>query len=122
MPTTHSVPGSPAPDRTATDQTAADQIATDYTAADQGRPSAVGPSRLPPQPSGYPYPPPAARPRLRRSDSERMLLGVCGGIAEYPDVDPTLVRLAMIVTLFWGGLGVLLYLIAAIVLPRPATN
>lgn len=109
MPTTHSVPGSPAPDQ---------------TAADHGHPfPAGGQSQPAPQPAAaYSYPLPAARPRLRRSDSERMLLGVCGGIAEYTDVDPTLVRLAMIGTLFWGGLGVLLYLTAAIVLPRPATS
>ncbi len=55
--------------------------------------------------------------RLYRSGNERILGGVCGGIAEYLNVDPVLVRLAAIVFGFWGA-GVLVYLIAWIVVPK----
>jgi phage shock protein C len=56
-------------------------------------------------------------PRLHRSATDRVVAGVCGGLAEYLEVDPTLVRLAFIVGTLWGGLGVLIYLILAVVLP-----
>lgn len=46
-----------------------------------------------------------------------MLLGVCGGIAQRFDLDPTLVRLAF-VALFFFGPGLLVYLISALVVPR----
>jgi phage shock protein C len=42
---------------------------------------------------------------------------VCGGIAEYLTVDPSLVRLAFVVATLWGGIGLLLYVILAIILP-----
>ena len=47
-----------------------------------------------------------------------MLDGVCGGIAEYFDIDPTLVRLGLILFCALGGSGILAYIIAAIVIPR----
>lgn len=46
-----------------------------------------------------------------------MICGVCGGIAEYFNIDPTLVRLAVILFTFAGGSGILAYLIAAIIVP-----
>ncbi len=55
--------------------------------------------------------------RLYRSRSQRMLAGVCGGIAEYFNVDPTLIRLAWVIFAFLGGTGVLAYIIAAIIIP-----
>jgi phage shock protein C len=55
--------------------------------------------------------------RLYRSRSERMIAGVCGGLAEYFGIDPTLVRLAFIVALFYGP-GPLAYLIMMIVVPE----
>lgn len=55
--------------------------------------------------------------RLYRSNQDRMLLGVCGGIAERWQLDPTLVRLAFVLLLFTGP-GLLIYLVAAIVVPR----
>jgi phage shock protein C len=54
-------------------------------------------------------------PRLHRSATDRAVAGVCGGLAEYLEVEPTLVRLAFIVGTLWGGLGVLVYVILAIV-------
>jgi len=57
------------------------------------------------------------KPRLYRSNDARMLLGVCGGVAQRLNIDPTLVRLAF-VALFFFGPGLLVYLIAAAVIPR----
>lgn len=56
--------------------------------------------------------------RLYRSDTERMLAGVCGGIAEYFDVDPTIIRLAWVLFCLMGGSGVLAYIICAIIIPK----
>lgn len=55
--------------------------------------------------------------RLYRSNSERMLGGVCGGLGKYFSVDPTLIRLAWVVFSLCGGAGVLAYLIAWIIIP-----
>ncbi len=56
--------------------------------------------------------------RLYRIEQGKMIAGVCGGVAEYFDVDPTLVRLAWIIFCACGGSGILAYLVAAIVIPR----
>lgn len=66
-------------------------------------------------------PMPASDTRIRRSASDRMLLGVCGGIAEHTDIDPVYIRLAFLVSLFWGGIGFLAYVAAALVMPKPLT-
>ena len=55
--------------------------------------------------------------RLYRSDSSRMLCGVCAGIAEYFNLDPTLIRLAWALFCILGGSGVLAYILAAIIIP-----
>lgn len=55
--------------------------------------------------------------RLYRSRTDRMLAGVCGGIAKYFDIDPTLVRLFWLIATFAGGSGILAYIIATIVIP-----
>lgn len=57
--------------------------------------------------------------RLYRSNVDTMICGVCGGIAEYFEIDPTLVRLAWVVgSCFSAGAGVAAYIIAAIVMPK----
>jgi phage shock protein C len=56
-------------------------------------------------------------PHLHRSATDAVLAGVCGGIAEYLSLDPSLVRLAFVVATLWGGIGVLAYIVLAIVLP-----
>lgn len=56
--------------------------------------------------------------RLYKSDTDKMLEGVCGGIAEYFGIDPTLVRLGWVVFCVIGGSGFLAYIIAAIIIPR----
>ena len=55
--------------------------------------------------------------RLYRSKDERMIWDVCGGLAKYFDVDPTIIRLVAVLTLFLGLAGVLVYIILAIVIP-----
>lgn len=56
--------------------------------------------------------------RLYRSRSSRMLGGVCGGIAEYFNIDPTLVRLGVVALSLAAGGGLLAYIIAAIIIPE----
>lgn len=56
--------------------------------------------------------------RLYRSTRDKMIAGVCGGLAEYFDVDPTIVRLIAVVLIFGWGSGLLAYLIAAIIVPK----
>ena len=56
--------------------------------------------------------------RLYKSNENKMVCGVCGGIAEYFDIDPTLVRLGWVLFCALGGSGILAYLIAAIVIPH----
>lgn len=62
--------------------------------------------------------------QLYRSESNKMLAGVCGGIAEYFNADPTLVRIgAVVLVLITGGAGILAYIVAAIVIPtKPAAT
>ena len=55
--------------------------------------------------------------RLYRSRSQRMICGVCGGIAEYFNIDPTIIRLAWVLFSVAGGSGLLVYLLAAIIIP-----
>ena len=55
--------------------------------------------------------------RLYRSECSRMLCGVCAGIAEYFNLDPTLIRLAWALFCVLGGSGVLAYILAAIIIP-----
>jgi len=56
--------------------------------------------------------------RLERSRTDRVIAGVCGGIAEYFEVDATLVRVGMVI-LGLGGLGILIYIVLLIVMPLP---
>ena len=55
--------------------------------------------------------------RLRKS-SDKKLCGVCGGIAEYLDMDPTIVRIIWLVLVLCAGTGVMAYIIAAILMPN----
>jgi phage shock protein C len=56
--------------------------------------------------------------RLYLSSSDKKIAGVCGGFAKYLDIDPTLVRIAYAVLVLFGGTGVLLYIICALVMPE----
>ena len=68
-----------------------------------------------------PSPPPGdpvGPPRLRRSNDDRMIAGVSGGIADHFGIDPIIVRLAFVALALLGGSGVALYLIAWLVMPH----
>lgn len=56
--------------------------------------------------------------RLYRSNDEKMIAGVCGGLAEAMDIDPTIVRVVFLLLALLGGHGILLYLILWLVMPR----
>jgi phage shock protein C len=56
--------------------------------------------------------------RLYRSTEHRMIAGVCGGLGEYFDMDPTIVRLIVVATALAAGTGLLAYLIAWIIIPQ----
>lgn len=56
--------------------------------------------------------------RFYRSKKDKMLAGICGGLAEYFDVDPSLVRLATVLLCLYAGTGLLIYIIAAIIIPE----
>lgn len=60
--------------------------------------------------------------KLYRSQSNRYICGVCGGIAEYFNIDPTIVRLIFALVGLGGGSGIIFYIIAAIVIPNEADN
>lgn len=58
--------------------------------------------------------------RLTRSTSDRMIAGVCGGLAEYFDLDPTVVRIGyVLLSVFSAGFpGIVAYIILAVVVPE----
>ena len=56
--------------------------------------------------------------KLRRSVKDKKILGVCGGFAEYFDIDVTIVRIIFLVLLLGAGSGLLAYLICALVMPE----
>ena len=61
--------------------------------------------------------------RLYRSRTNKVIAGVCGGVAEYLDIDPTLVRIIWVLFAVFGGGGVLLYIAALIIVPQnPGTS
>lgn len=56
--------------------------------------------------------------RLFRSTTNKKLCGVCGGIGEYFNMDPTIVRIIWLIITFAGGAGLLAYLICALIIPE----
>ena len=56
--------------------------------------------------------------KLCKSNKNRKICGVCGGIAEYLNADPTLIRLAFVVISMAAGTGLLAYIVAALVMPE----
>ncbi len=57
--------------------------------------------------------------RLYKARGHRMVCGVCGGVAEYFGVDPTLVRLAFLLLAAGWGSGIIAYIVAALIIPEP---
>ncbi|HIX72664.1 MAG TPA: PspC domain-containing protein [Candidatus Anaerobutyricum stercoripullorum] len=57
--------------------------------------------------------------KLYKSSQDKMLTGVCGGVAEYFGIDSTIVRLVMAFLTLWGIVpGIIIYIIAALVIPN----
>ena len=56
--------------------------------------------------------------KLHRSMTDKKIFGVCGGFAEYFDVDVTIMRIIFLILLFCAGGGLLAYLICALVMPE----
>lgn len=56
--------------------------------------------------------------RLYKSNENKMIDGVCGGIAEYFNIDPTMIRLGWTLFCALGGSGIITYIVAAIIIPR----
>ena len=62
------------------------------------------------------------RKRLYKSEDNTILCGDCGGVGEYLGIDPTLVRLVWVLITLAAGAGLLLYIAAAIIMPREPLN
>jgi phage shock protein PspC (stress-responsive transcriptional regulator) len=62
-------------------------------------------------------PQPGVRRRLMRSSTDKMIAGVCSGLADYFDLDPTLVRVIWVLAFFCAGTGLFAYIILWIILP-----
>ncbi len=60
--------------------------------------------------------------RLCKSSTDKKIFGVCGGLAQFLGVDPTIIRLIWAVLIFCAGTGLLAYIIAALVLPNDYTE
>lgn len=61
--------------------------------------------------------------KLYRSDDNKVLLGICGGIGEYFNIDPVIVRLILLALIFLGFSGIIVYIIAAFIVPKkPQAN
>ncbi len=56
--------------------------------------------------------------KLYKSKTDQKLDGVCAGIGEYFDVDPTVIRLLWVLAVLFAGVGILAYIVAAIIIPR----
>lgn len=56
--------------------------------------------------------------KLYKSRTERMIDGVCGGVAKYFNLDPTLVRIVWVLLTLFGGSGIILYIVAMFVMPK----
>jgi len=56
--------------------------------------------------------------RLKRSNADKMIAGVCGGLAKYFEIDSTLIRLAFAFAAIWAGTGILVYVVMWIVVPK----
>ena len=56
--------------------------------------------------------------KLYKSATDKKLDGVCAGVGEYLGIDPTVIRLLWLISIFFGGAGILAYIIAAVIIPR----
>jgi phage shock protein C len=78
-------------------------------------PGQPGPAEPGPPPGS---PAPAQRAAVRRSRSERVIAGVCGGLGRYLGIDPVLLRVAFIILSLANGLGLIAYVVAWVAIPE----
>ena len=60
--------------------------------------------------------------KLFRSNTNKKIAGVCGGLAEYLNMDPTVIRLIWVLVALFAGAGLLAYLICALIIPEKPDN
>lgn len=89
---------------------------TEVTEAEDHEPSAT--AEEPTEDSAWVAPAPRPEPRLTRSRDDRVIAGVCAGLARYLGIDPVLVRIAALLLIFAGGVGIVLYVIGWIAMPE----
>ena len=88
-----------------------------------GRPEDFGPERRERNRSANgTYAGTGSRRLIRRSRTNRSIAGVCGGLAEYFDIDATAIRLATLLLILFGGLSIWVYIILWIVIPEEPIN
>jgi len=56
--------------------------------------------------------------KLYRTEKDKMIAGVAGGLGKYFNVDPTLIRIIFVLLAFWGGAGLLFYLLLVFIIPK----
>src|SRR5215213_8999256 len=83
----------------------------------QPEPGRPGPGGQGPPPPGSP-----AQRTVRRSRSERMIAGVCGGLGRYLGIDPVLLRVAFIILALANGLGLIAYVVAWVAIPEEGAD
>lgn len=89
---------------------------------DQQRPQDVQPEWQPiEQPADTPPLPLSGPKRLYRSSDQKMFLGVCGGLGEYFDIDPTIVRMIFVVSTLLAGTSIAVYAVLALIMPSEAS-
>ena len=110
----------PSPEQPTTEQPGAQQAAPEQPAPEQPTTEQPGAQQPAPEQPATEQPTtqaPAPR-RLYRSRGDRVIGGVCGGIARYFNIDPVLVRVGAVALAFLGGAGVLAYLAAVLLIPN----
>ncbi len=60
--------------------------------------------------------------KLTLSETDKKICGVCGGIAQYFEIDSTLVRVAWVIFSLFFGSGIIAYILCAIIMPKPPKN
>ena len=60
--------------------------------------------------------------KLYKSRTNKKIAGVCGGLAEYLNIDPTIVRLVWVLATLFVGCGILAYIIALIIMPQQSAQ
>jgi phage shock protein PspC (stress-responsive transcriptional regulator) len=105
----------PGPEQPTTEQPTTEQPGPEQPTSEQPTTEQPGPERPTSEQPTTQAPPPR---RLYRSRSDRVIGGVCGGVAKYFNVDPVLVRVGAVALIFLGGAGLLAYLAAVLLVPN----